>query len=85
MSDDISKAAHDKMDSRAALAAEFFEVTHAEVAPWVSDEANWYDFDYLDSEELNEAVYAHYGLTLDDDRLRMPFWSLLDFLDTNRK
>jgi len=73
------------MDSRASLVAEFFEATNAEVTPFISDEATWFDFDYLDQAELVEAVQVHYGLTLDDANLILPFWSLLDYLNANRQ
>jgi hypothetical protein len=73
------------MDARGDLAEEFFVVTAAEMAPFVSDEASWYDFDYLDSDELIGLVNAHYGVVLDERLLEMPFWRLLDYLKTHRR
>lgn len=48
------------------MAQEFFEATRAELTPFVSDEATWYDFDYLGPEDLTRVFRAHYGLALDD-------------------
>ncbi len=84
MTKDASRAQHWKMDRRATLANEFFEVTCAELVPFVSDEATWYDFDYLDANELTEIVESHYGVTLDEAKLTLPFWAFLDFLDASR-
>jgi len=78
------RAEHTKMDSRALLANEFFEVTRADITPFVSDEATWFSFDYLDAVELAEIVESHYGVVIDETTLAMPFWALLDFLDSNR-
>ena len=83
-SEEFPRAAHAEMDSRASLAQEFFEVTHAELAPFVGDEATWFDFDYLEPKELIEIVQRHYGLTLDEDKLALPFWRFLDYLNGNR-
>lgn len=47
MSKDLPRAEHREMDRREVLAKEFFDVTQAELTPFVSDEATWYDFDYL--------------------------------------
>jgi len=85
MSGEIPKAPHAKMDSRAVLAEEFYVATNAELAPFVSDEATWYSFDYLEQSEVVEAVHAHYGLTLGGAELAWPFWQLLDYLDANRQ
>jgi hypothetical protein len=85
MSADLPLAEHKKMDAREALATEFFAITHAEMAPFVSDEATWYDFDYLDTAELVDVVATHYGVVLDHEKLTMPFWALLDYLSANRK
>lgn len=84
MSQQMPRAEHAKMDRRVLLANEFFEVTRAEITPFVSDEATWYDFDYLDGVELAEIVDSHYGVVLDETTLAAPFWALLDFLDANR-
>ncbi|HXA29691.1 MAG TPA: hypothetical protein VN193_13205 [Candidatus Angelobacter sp.] len=81
---DVPLAEHKEMDARADLADEFFAITSAEVRPFVSDEANWYDFDYEDSDRLIEVVKIHYGVILDETLLRMPFWRLLDYLNTRR-
>ena len=72
MSENLPRSEHGKMDSRANLAQEFFEATRAEVTPFVSDEATWYDFDYLEPGELAEVVQAHYGLALDTAKLALP-------------
>ena len=85
MADDLPLAPHTEMDSRASLADEFFRVTGAELIPFVSDEANWWDFDYLAYGELESIIQTHYGVKVDDSTLRMPFWSLLDFLNANRR
>lgn len=84
MNQHIPRAEHFKMDSRAIAANEFFEVTHAELAPFVSDEATWYDFDYLDVTELAAIIQLHYGVAIDDARLALPFWEFLDYLVANR-
>lgn len=84
VSGDLPFARHDKMDERNALAREFREVTRPEVVPFVSDEATWYDFDWLDDGALPSILEAHYGVTVERERLRMPFWELLDFLSRNR-
>ena len=84
MTQDAPRAVHWKMDRRATMANEFFAVTHAELIPFVSDEATWYDFDYLEADELTAIVESHYGATLDKAKLVLPFWELLDFLDANR-
>lgn len=85
MSEPIPRAAHREMDRREALANEFFDVTEAELRPFVSDEASWYDFDYLDLAELQAIVESHYGVTLDESKLALPFWELLDHLAANRR
>ena len=72
------------MDARAQAANEFFVVTQAEVIPFVSDEATWWDLDYLDTVELATAIEAHYGVVLDVTKLALPFWQLLDFVATCR-
>jgi hypothetical protein len=84
MSSDIPRSAHSEMDARADLATEFFEITHAELIPFVSDEATWYDFDYLDIDDLARVLQSHYGLKLNESILALPFWKLLDFLDESR-
>lgn len=85
MTENLPRAGHRKMDSRATLAREFFEVTRAEVTPFVSDEATWYDFDYLEPDELGEVIQAHYGVALDHAKLAMPFWAFLDYLNVHRE
>jgi len=84
MSQEPSRAEHGKMDQRASQASEFFAVTHAELVPFVSDEATWYDFDYLETVELAGIVQSHYGVALTETLLALPFWELLDFLDGKR-
>ena len=84
MSTDVPWAEHSKMDRRVLLAREFFEVTGAEVIPFVSDEATWYDFDYLEAVELAAIVESHYGVALEETTLALPFWELLDFFAVNR-
>jgi len=84
MGEDLPRAAHRMMDSRDSLAREFFEVTNAELTPFVSDEATWHDFDYLEPLELALTVQSHYGVTLDEAKLALPFWQLLDYLAANR-
>lgn len=84
MPDDLPLAPHPQMDRRAALASEFFEVTGAELVPFVSDESTWYDFDYLTDSEVMVIIESHYGVKVDSVALSMPFWSLLDHLDANR-
>ena len=69
------------MDRRESEASEFFAVTRSELVPFVSDEATWYDFGYLETGELAEIVQSHYGVVLTETRLALPFWELLDFLD----
>ena len=81
---DLPLAEHSKMDARGALAQEFFRATSAELAPFVSDEATWYAFDYLDDDEVGAAIQAHYGIAVDHAKLAMPFWAFLDYLDANR-
>ncbi len=81
----VSRSAHAEMDARAFLATEFFDATHAELIPFVSDEATWFDFDYLEPAELETALQSHYGLDVNDSLLRLPFWKVLDFLDKNRR
>ncbi len=80
----VPLAPHDEMDARKALAREFWEITRPDVVPFVSDEATWYAFDYLDDDELLRIVDMHYGVGIGPDELRMPFWRLLDFLASNR-
>ena len=84
MSQDVPWAEHSKMDRRVLLAREFFEVTGAEVIPFVSDEATWYAFDYLDAVELLATVESHFGVALEEGTLALPFWQLLDLLAANR-
>lgn len=84
MTFDIPLAEHSKMDARDSLAQEFYSATHAELAPFVSDEATWYAFDYLDDDEVGTAIQAHYGIALDHAKLAMPFWAFLDYLDAHR-
>jgi acyl carrier protein len=84
MSQDVPWAEHSKMDRRGLLAREFFEVTGAEVIPFVSDEATWYAFDYLDAVELVALLESHFGVALDKSALALPFWQLLDRLAVNR-
>jgi predicted phosphoribosyltransferase len=84
MTDDLPFASQVEMDRRAALADEFYRVTEAEPAPFVSDEATWYAFDYLTDDEVIAIIESHYGVKIDAATLTMPFWSLLDLLDANR-
>ena len=77
-------AEHSRMDRRVPLAREFFEVTRAEIIPFVSDEATWYDFDYLEAVELAAIVESHFGVALEESTLALPFWQLLDFLAAKR-
>jgi hypothetical protein len=84
MSEDLPRAEHGEMDSRETLAKEFFDATHAELTPFVSDEATWYDFDYLESDELVALLRSHYGVAPDETTLALPFWKLLDYLAANR-
>ena len=77
-------AEHDEVDTRAAIAQEFFEATHAELTPFVSDEATWYDFDYLEPGELSRVIQVHYGIALDGAKLKLPFWAFLHYLETHR-
>jgi hypothetical protein len=73
------------MDERAGLAREFWEVTQPEMVPFVSDEANWYDFDYLEDEHLLRILDDYYGIALGGEMLKLPFWALLDYLSLNRR
>jgi hypothetical protein len=82
--DDITFAADAEMEARSDLAEEFFTATNPEMTPWVSDQATWFDFDYLDEAELHTAVQKHYGVDFDDETLRQPFWKFLDYLEANR-
>jgi hypothetical protein len=82
---DLPTAPRAEMDRRAALAKEFFEATGAELAPFVTDEATWYDFDYLADGEVIVIIQSHYGVKVDRASLSMPFWSLLDHLNANRR
>jgi len=84
MRQELPSAEHSKMDRRVLLARESFEVTGAEVIPFVSDEATWHDFDYLDAVELSAIVESHFGVALEDSALALPFWQLLDLLAANR-
>lgn len=85
MSDnELPNAEHVRMDERRVLADEFFRVTGAELIPFVSDEATWYDFDYLDDTEASAIIASHYGIVVDDAVLSMQFWKLLDLLAANR-
>ncbi len=84
MTKDTRRAEHTQMDHRALSAKQFFEVTGAEIIPFVSDEATWYDFDYLAVEELAEIVESHYGVVINESMLTTPFWSFLDFLEAHR-
>jgi hypothetical protein len=77
-------AQHSEMDSRAASAQEFFAATHAELTPFVSDEATWWSFDYLELDELTRVIRTHYGVALDPAKLALPFWTFLDYLETHR-
>jgi hypothetical protein len=78
------RARHDRMDAREALAREFWEVTQPEVVPFVSDEAAWYDFDWLEDDDVLALLEGHYGVAVGREKLRMPFWELLDFLSGSR-
>jgi hypothetical protein len=78
-------APHEEMDRRQEIANEFYVVTGAEVAPFVSDQAKWFDFDYLGTEELLGRVEAYFGVRLDEQQLRLPFWRLLDHLQEHRR
>lgn len=81
----LPHASHDKMDEREVLVREFWEVTHPELVPFVSDEATWYDFDWLEDEELLGILDNHYGITLGGEVLKLRFWALLDYLSLNRR
>jgi acyl carrier protein len=50
----------------------------------VSDEATWYDFDYLEAVELAAIVESHYGVAIEEATLALPSWKLLDFLAAKR-
>jgi len=78
-------AAQERLDEREALAREFWGVTRPEVVPFVSDDATWYDFDWLEDGHLLSILEAHYGMSIERDKLRIPFWELLDFLSVNRR
>lgn len=85
MSDsNLPQAERGRMDERQVLADEFFCVTRAELLPFVSDEATWYDFDYLDDAEVTAIIQSHYGIVADEAVLSMPFWKLLDLLAARR-
>lgn len=84
MSENLPRGGHCEMDRRETLAMEFFDVTKAELTPFVSDDATWYDFDYLELKELVEVIRNHYGVTLDEGRLTLPFWEFLDYLADER-
>jgi hypothetical protein len=84
MSQGTPWAEHSRMDRRVLLAREFFEVTRAEVIPFVSDEATWSDFDYLEDVELAAIVESHFGVALEANRLALPFGQRLGFLAANR-
>jgi len=85
VSSGLPRASREKLDERAGLAQEFWEVTQPEMVPFVSDEANWYDFDYLEDAQLFRILDDHYGITLDGEMLKLPFWALLDYLSLNRR
>lgn len=80
MNQHTPRAEHFRMDRRAIAAKEFFEVTHAEIVPFVSDEATWYDFDYMEAAELVTIVQSYYGISIDVAKLSLPFWEVLDLL-----
>ena len=80
----LPKAESLRVAERRVLADEFFRVTGAELIPFVSDEATWYDFDYLDDAEVAAMIRSHYGVAVDQTVLAMPFWRLLDYLAANR-
>jgi hypothetical protein len=73
-----------RMDERQVLADEFFSVTGAELIPFVSDEATWYDFEYVDDAEVMAIIQSHYGVAVDGAALSLPFWQLLDLLAARR-
>ena len=73
-----------RMDERQVLADEFFSVTGAELIPFVSDEATWYDFEYVDDAEVMAIIQSHYGVAVDRAALSLPFWRLLDLLAARR-
>lgn len=79
-----SFAPHERMDERASLAREFWDLTRPELVPFVSDEANWYDFDFMADDELLTLLDSHYAARVTSDELRLPFWKLLDCLNRNR-
>jgi hypothetical protein len=80
----LPHAPHLNMDERRDQADEFFAATKPELVPMVSDEATWFDFDCLSLPALAQVIAEHYGIALDENELRLPFWQFLDYLNERR-
>jgi hypothetical protein len=84
MTSDIPHGSNVEMAKREALAHEFFAATRPELIPFVSYEAKWFHFDYVETDQLSRVIKAHYRLELDEASLRLPFWQFLDYLQASR-
>jgi hypothetical protein len=75
-----------EMERRSIQANEFYSAMLSEEEhPWfVSDEATLADVHVGDLAELSERCRQHYGVRLEPDHLRIPFWQLLDYLGHHR-
>ena len=71
-----------EMEKRKTIALDFYnKILHQDEHPIIlTDSASFYDI-YMgtDSEAIN-LLYNHYGVVLNIEYFKMPFWKLLDFL-----
>ncbi len=74
-----------EMGKRKTIALDFYnKMLHIDEHPIiVTDSATFYDI-YMgtDSDAIN-LIYSHYGVAVDSEYFKIPFWKLLDFLYKN--
>jgi hypothetical protein len=73
-----------EMDKREHMAEDFYNriLESGERPFFCSDDASFYAIFFGDPKEGKEKILEHYGRTLNDYELSMPFWKLLDLLYT---
>lgn len=86
-SEQFELAATLQMDRRQDKADEFYQAAFDAVdQPWfVSDIATLYDIVPGDEAEVVTRCHEHYGVQLRREHFSLPFWQLLDYLETNRR
>lgn len=76
-----------EMDKRKTIALDFYnKILHEEEHPIVvTDSASFYDIYMGTDGDVINLIYNHYGIVVDSEHFKMPFWKLLDFLYKDKK